>query len=231
MIAGGRAGRPLRPPTEIGPDRDARRPNGVVDVRRPRTRAEGRVAVDEDGLMGYFPGLDRTGPGAGSNAGCAKAWCPRRASGGARYTRWGPIIETLADQDSVTFLRESFGSRGWSPRAGCASRGGPAGRDRQQHDGDGPGAVNERRGPRKAARFHPALRRLRPSRSSSLVDTPGYMVGPDAESEGARAPGLTRLLVAGACRACALPGGRSAPRLTGLGAQGDDGRGAPTSRC
>ena len=95
-----RAGR--RRPRRGRPDRRCRRRNGVVDVRRRRRGRGGRGHQDAARLL---PGA-RPRPGAAPDQDApARPACPS-ASGAP--TRSRPIIETLADEGSVTFLRERF---------------------------------------------------------------------------------------------------------------------------
>ena len=104
----------------------------------------------------------------------------------------GPIIETLADEGSVTFLRERFAPEMVTALARIEGRAvGVIANNTMVMAGAITAAASD-----KAARFLqlcdafglPVV---------SLVDCPGYMVGPDAEAE-ALVRRASRLLVAGA---------------------------------
>ncbi|GKT30953.1 biotin carboxylase, partial [Aduncisulcus paluster] len=148
MIAGGGLGDVH--PDEVGP-LTVQSPNGVVDVVVDDEQQAVAVAKR---LIGYFQGTVETGDSADQTT--LRTMIPERAR---RAYPVGPIIETLADAGSVTFLREKFA-------------------------------------PEMAARFLqlcdafglPVL---------SLVDCPGYMVGPAAEAD-ALVRRASRMLVAGA---------------------------------
>ena len=97
MIAGGGLGQ--IPADEVGPIA-VQAPNGVVDVV-VADEAEA-VAVTRQ-LLGYFQGAIPGGPAADQTR--LRTMIPERAR---RAYPVGPIIETLADEGSVTFLRERF---------------------------------------------------------------------------------------------------------------------------
>jgi acetyl-CoA carboxylase carboxyltransferase component len=181
MIEGGGLG--TVPPDEVGPIA-MQAGNGVVDV----------VAADEaeatavtKRLLSYFQGA--TAPGTAPDQTSLREAIPERAR---RAYDVRPIVETLADEGSVTFLRERFAPEMVTALARIEGR--PLGviaNDSRHTAGAITSDASE-----KAARLLrlcdgfglPVL---------SLVDTPGFMVGPDAE-----ATGLVRhasaLLVAGA---------------------------------
>jgi acetyl-CoA carboxylase carboxyltransferase component len=181
MIAGGGLGDV--DPDDVGPI-SMQAPNGVVDV----------VAADEPEavavtkrLLGYFQGAAE--PGAMPDQTRMRTLVPERER---RAYRVAPVIETLADEGSVTFLRERFAPEMVTALARIEGR--PVGviaNNTFVMAGAVTAAASD-----KAARFLqlcdafgiPVV---------SLVDTPGYMVGPDAEAE-ALVRRASRLLVAGA---------------------------------
>jgi acetyl-CoA carboxylase carboxyltransferase component len=181
MIEGGGLGRV--PPDEVGPIA-VQSANGVVDV----------VAADEAEatavtrrLLSYFQGV--TPPGAEPDQARLREAIPERAR---RAYDVRPIVETLADEGSVTFLRERFAPELVTALARIEGR--PLGILANDSRHTAGAITSDASG--KAAR----LLRLCESFGLpvlSLVDTPGFMVGPDAE-----ATGLVRhaseLLIAGA---------------------------------
>ncbi len=181
MIAGGGLGEV--DPDEIGPIA-MQAGNGVVDV----------VAADEaeatavtKRLLSYFQGA--TPPGPEPDQARLREAVPERAR---RAYDVRPVIETLADQGSVTFLRESFAREMVVGLARIEGR--PFGfiANDSRHVA---GAITSEASDKAAA-----LLRLCDSFGLpvlSLVDTPGFMVGPEAEATGLvrRASGL---LTAGA---------------------------------
>jgi acetyl-CoA carboxylase carboxyltransferase component len=201
MIEGGGLGRV--DPDEVGPVEVQAR-NGVVDY----------VAADEaeatavaKRLLSYFQGA--TAPGPAPDQTLLRSLVPERAR---RAYAVAPIIEGLADEGSVTFLRERFAPE--MVTALVRIEGWPLGviaNDSRHMAGAITGAAAE-----KAARLLqlcdafglPVL---------SLVDTPGYMVGPEAEATG---------LVRRACRLLVAGGALRVPLIAvilrrgyGLGAQ------------
>jgi acetyl-CoA carboxylase carboxyltransferase component len=180
MIAGGGLGDV--DPDDVGPI-DVQAPNGVVDLVVPDESA----AVDAaKRLVGYFQGSvpDWSAP----DQEALREAVPERAR---RAYKVAPIIETLADRDSVTFLRERFAPEMVTALARMEGR--PIGviaNNTMVMAGAVTSAAAD-----KAARFLqlcdafglPVL---------SLVDTPGYMVGPEAEATGL-VRRASRLLVAG----------------------------------
>jgi acetyl-CoA carboxylase carboxyltransferase component len=181
MIEGGGLGRV--DPDEVGPIA-MQAGNGVVDV----------VAADEaeatavtKRLLGYFQGA--TPPGAAPDQTRLREAIPERAR---RAYDVRPVVETLADEGSVTFLRERFAPELVTALARIEGR--PLGviANDSRHVA---GAITSDAAD-KAARFLqlcdgfglPVV---------SLVDTPGFMVGPDAEATGL-VRHASRLLVAGA---------------------------------
>ncbi|MBA3865075.1 MAG: biotin carboxylase [Solirubrobacterales bacterium] len=180
MIAGGGLGEVH--PDEVGPVA-MQAANGVVDV----------VAADEaeatavaKRLVGYFQGAIAPAPAADQEL--LREIVPERAR---RAYAVAPIVETLADEGSVTFLRERFAPEMVTALGRIEGR--PVGilANDSRHTA---GAITSD-GADKAARLIqlcdafglPVV---------SLVDTPGFMVGPDAEATGL-VRHASRLLVAG----------------------------------
>src|SRR3954447_21778467 len=97
MIAGGGLGDV--DPDDVGPI-EMQAPNGVVDVVVEDEAAA--VAVTKR-LLGYFQGP--AAPGRAANQSALRTMVPERAR---RAYHVGPVVETLADEGSVTFLRERF---------------------------------------------------------------------------------------------------------------------------
>ena len=97
MIAGGGLGDVA--PDDVGPI-SVQEPNGVVDVV---VADEAEAVAVAKKLLGYFQGS--TAPGRGPDQTCLRTMIPERAR---RAYPVRPVIETLADTDSVTFLRERF---------------------------------------------------------------------------------------------------------------------------
>ncbi|TGD85808.1 biotin carboxylase [Mycolicibacterium sp. CH28] len=181
MIAGGGLGDIA--PDEVGP-MSVQAPNGVVDVVVPDEAAAVAVAKR---LVGYFQGATPPGPTADQTS--LRTVIPERAR---RAYPVAPIIETLADEGSVTVLRERFAPEMVTALARIDGR--PVGviaNNTMVMAGAITAAAAD-----KAARFLqlcdtfglPVV---------SLVDCPGYMVGPAAEGE-ALVRRASRLLVAGA---------------------------------
>lgn len=201
MIEGGGLGRV--DPDDVGPVEVQAR-NGVVDV----------VAADEaeatalaKRLLSYFQGATEPGPAPDQTR--LRELVPERER---RAYDVAPIIETLADEGSVTFLRERFAPEMVTALARIEGRavGIIANETRQMA-----GAIT-------AAAADKAARLLQLCDAFglpvvSLVDTPGYMVGPDAEATG---------LVRRACRLLVAGGALRVPLVAvilrrgyGLGAQ------------
>ena len=181
MIEGGGLG--AVEPDKVGPV-DVQAPNGVIDL----------VAADEREataltrrLLGYFQGA--TPPGREPDQERLRDLVPERQR---RAYAIEPIVETIADEGSVTFLRERFAREMVTALARIEGR--PVGfiANDTRHMA---GAITSDAAD-KAARFLqlcdafglPLI---------SLVDTPGMMVGPEAEATGL-VRHTSRLLVAGA---------------------------------
>jgi acetyl-CoA carboxylase carboxyltransferase component len=181
MIAGGGLGDV--PPDEVGPI-SMQAPNGVVDVV---TRDEAEAVDVTKRLLGYFQGAAPAG--ACDDQTRLRTLIPERAR---RAYHVQPIIETLCDTGTVTFLRERF-----APEMVTALA---------RIDGRAVGVIaNNTRvmaGAITAAAADKAARFLQLCEAFglpviSLIDCPGYMVGPAAEAEALVRRG-SRLLVAGA---------------------------------
>lgn len=181
MIEGGGLGRVE--PDEIGPIA-MQAPNGVVDLV---TADEAEATAAARRLLGYFQGVTPAGPEPDQAP--LRELVPERAR---RAYDPRPILETLADQGSVTFLRERFAREMVTALARIEGR--PLGviANDTRHTA---GAITSDAAD-KAARFLqlcdcfglPVV---------SLLDTPGYMVGPEAEATGL-VRHASRLLLAGA---------------------------------
>jgi acetyl-CoA carboxylase carboxyltransferase component len=181
MIEGGGLGRVEA--DEVGP-LEMQTANGVVDV----------VAADEaeatavtKTLLAYFQGA--TEPGAEPDQDRLRDLVPERQR---RAYAIAPIVETLADEGSVTFLRERFAPE--MVTALIRIEGRPVGviANNTMHMA---GAITSEAGD-KAARFMQLCDAFGLP-LVSLVDTPGMMVGPKAEATGL-VRHTSRLLVAGA---------------------------------
>jgi acetyl-CoA carboxylase carboxyltransferase component len=181
MIAGGGLGDV--DPDDVGPI-EMQAPNGVVDVV-VADEAEA-VAVSKT-LLGYFQG-----PAEGWSApdqSKLRDMVPERER---RAYKVAPIVATLCDADSVTFLRERFAPEMVTALARIEGRpvGVIANNTMAMAGAVTAGAAD------KAARFLQLCDAFGLP-IVSLVDTPGYMVGPKAEAE-ALVRRASRLLVAGA---------------------------------
>jgi acetyl-CoA carboxylase carboxyltransferase component len=181
MIAGGGLGDVDA--DDVGPI-DVQAPNGVVDVV-VADEAEA-VAVTKK-LLAFFQGA--TPPGEAADQTGLRDLVPERER---RAYKVAPIIETLADPGSVLYLRERFAPEMVTALARIEGR--PVGviaNNTMVMAGAVTSGASD-----KAARFLqlcdafglPVV---------SLVDTPGYMVGPKAEADGL-VRRASRLLVAGA---------------------------------
>ena len=181
MIEGGGLGKVE--PDAIGPV-EMQAANGVIDVVAA-DEAEATAATKR--LLAYFQGA--TPPGPETDQARLREAIPERAR---RAYDPRPVVETLADEGSVTFLQERFAPEMVAGLGRIEGR--PFGfiaNDSRHVAGAITSAASD-----KAAR----LLRLCDAFGLpvlSLVDTPGFMVGPEAE-----ATGLVRraseMLVAGA---------------------------------
>ncbi|TXI46281.1 MAG: biotin carboxylase [Mycobacterium sp.] len=181
MISGGGLGDV--DPDAVGPI-SVQAPNGVVDVVVPDEAAA--VAVTKQ-LIGYFQGSTAPGPAADQTA--LRTMIPERAR---RAYPVAPLIRTLADEGSVTVLRERFAPEMVTALARIDGRAiGVIANNTMVMAG----AITARAAD-KAARFL-QLCDTYAIPVVSLVDCPGYMVGPAAEAE-SLVRRASRLLVAGA---------------------------------
>ncbi|OBB02173.1 biotin carboxylase [Mycobacteriaceae bacterium 1482268.1] len=180
MIAGGGLGDVH--PDEVGPI-SVQEPNGVVDVV---VADEAEAVAVTKRLIGYLQG---SSPGEAVDQTALRAMIPERER---RAYDVGPVITTLADQGSVTFLRPRFAREMVTAFARIEGRAvGVIANDTRYMAGAITAAAAD-----KAARFLqlcdcfgiPVV---------SLIDCPGYMVGPAAEAE-ALVRRASRMLVAGA---------------------------------
>ncbi len=181
MIAGGGLGQVEA--DAIGPA-DVQSRNGVLDIV---VGDEAEAVAVTKRLLAYFAGPAT--PGEAADQTRLRELVPERER---RAYKVAPIIETLADTGSVTYLRERFAPELVTALARIEGR--PCGviANNTMHMA---GAITSGAGD-KAARFlqlcdafHlPVL---------SLVDTPGMMVGPEAEATGL-VRHTSRLLVAAA---------------------------------
>jgi acetyl-CoA carboxylase carboxyltransferase component len=181
MIEGGGLGKV--DPDEVGPLAMQER-NGVVDLAVADEKAATAAAKR---LLAYFQGP--TPPGHEPDQAALREIVPERER---RAYPVGPVIETLADLDSVTFLRERFAPEMVTALGRIEGR--PLGfiANDTRHTA---GAITSDAAD-KAARFL-QLCDLFGLPVVSLVDTPGFMVGPEAEATGL-VRHASRLLVGGA---------------------------------
>src|SRR6201999_339799 len=181
MIEGGGLGKV--DPDAVGPLETQAR-NGVVDVI---AADEAEATATAKRLLGYFQGAAPAGEAPDQTA--LRELVPERAR---RAFAVGPLIETLADLGSVTFLRERFAREMVTALGRIEGR--PVGfiaNDSRYMAG----AITSDAAD-KAARFL-GLCDAFGIPVVSLLDTPGYMVGPEAEATGL-VRHACRLLVAGA---------------------------------
>ncbi|MGC1852976.1 MAG: carboxyl transferase domain-containing protein, partial [Solirubrobacterales bacterium] len=168
MIEGGGLGRV--DPDEVGPLAMQER-NGVIDVA---VADEAAATAAAKRLLAYFQGS--TPPGPEPDQSQLRTMVPERER---RAYRVAPVIETLADAGSVTFLRERFAPEMVTALGRIEGR--PLGfiaNDTRHMAGAITSDAAE-----KASRF------LRLCEAFglpvvSLIDTPGFMVGPEAEATG-----------------------------------------------
>jgi len=180
MIAGGGLGDVE--PDEVGPvEMQAR--NGVLDLV---VSDEAEAVEAARGLLSYFQG-PLTEWSAPDQATLRDAVPDRER----RAYRVAPIVETIADEGSATFLRERFAPELVTALARIEGR--PVGFI-ANNTMVMAGAVTSQAAD-KAARFIQLCDAF-DLPIVSLVDTPGYMVGPEAE-ETALVRRASRLLVAG----------------------------------
>lgn len=181
MIEGGGLGKV--DPDEVGPLEMQER-NGVVDLA---VADEEEATAAAKRLLAYFQGP--TPPGAEPDQSRLRALVPERER---RAYPVAPVIETLADAGSVTFLRERFAPEMVTALGRIEGR--PLGfiaNDSRHMAGAIAGDAAD-----KAARFMQLCDSFGLP-IVSLVDTPGFMVGPEAEA-GGLVRHASRLLIAGA---------------------------------
>jgi methylmalonyl-CoA carboxyltransferase 12S subunit len=181
MIEGGGLG--TVDPDQVGP-LEVQAPNGVVDVVAA-DEAEAVAATKR--LLGYFQGT--APPAPEPDQARLRELVPERER---RAYPVQPIVDTLADEGSVTFLRERFAPEMVTALVRIEGR--PLGVVANQtiHMA---GAITSEAAD-KAARFVQLCDAFGLP-IVSLIDTPGFMVGPDAEATGL-VRRASRLLVAGA---------------------------------
>jgi len=181
MIAGGGLGDVH--PDDVGPI-STQAPNGVVDVV---VDDEAQAVAVTKTLLGYFHGTTAAGTVADQSR--LRTLVPERAR---RAYPVNPIIETLCDAETVTFLRERFAREMVTAFGRIDGR--PVGL-LANNTMVVAGAITAGAA-EKAARFLQLCEAFDVP-VISLIDCPGYMVGPAAEAEGLVRRG-SRLLVAGA---------------------------------
>ncbi len=181
MIEGGGLGKV--DPDEVGPI-EMQAANGVVDLV---TADEAKATAVTKKLLSYFQGS--TPPGTEADQASLRDAIPERQR---RAYAVQPIIETLADAGSATFLRERFAPE--MVTALLRIGGKPLGliANDTRHVA---GAITSDAAD-KAARFLQLCEAF-DLPVVSLVDTPGIMVGPEAEATGL-VRHASRLLLAGA---------------------------------
>jgi len=181
MIEGGGLGRV--DPDAVGPI-ETQAGNGVVDLV---VTDEAAAVAATKRLLAYFQGP--TPPGAIPDQAPLRTAVPERQR---RAYAVQPIVETIADEGSVTFLRERFAPEMVTALARIEGR--PVGviANDTRHMA---GAITSDAGD-KAARFLQLCDAFGLP-IVSLVDTPGMMVGPEAEATGL-VRHTSRLLLAGA---------------------------------
>ncbi len=181
MIEGGGLGRVDA--DEVGPIEMQTR-NGVIDVAV--TDEAEAVAVTKR-LLAYFQGTTPAGPAPDQTP--LREIVPDRRR---RAFAVSPVIETLADESSVTFLRPKFAPEMVTALGRIEGRSVGFIANDSMHSA---GAITSG-GAAKAARLL-ALCDAFGLPIVSLVDTPGMMVGPEAEATGL-VRHTSRLLLAGA---------------------------------
>jgi acetyl-CoA carboxylase carboxyltransferase component len=181
MIAGGGLGEV--DPDEVGPA-SVQAPSGVIDVL---VDDEQEAVAATRKLIGCFQG--ETAPGTEPDQSRLRDVVPQRER---RAYDVRPILTTLCDEDSVTFLRERFAPEMVTAIGRIRGRPIAAVANNTLHMA---GAITSAAAD-KAARFLqlcdafglPVV---------SLIDTPGIMVGPQAEA-GGLVRHASRLMIAGA---------------------------------
>jgi acetyl-CoA carboxylase carboxyltransferase component len=181
MIAGGGLGEVRA--EDVGPV-EMQAPNGVLDVV---VRDEEEAVANTKRLLGYF-----RGPVEECSAADQLALRDAVPESSRRAYDVLPIIQTVCDEGSVTVLRESFAPELVTALARIEGR--PVGfiaNNCKFHAGVVTGDASD-----KATRFMQLCDSFGLP-IVSLIDTPGYMVGPEAERE-ALVRHCCRMLIAGA---------------------------------
>ena len=168
MIAGGGLGEVA--PDDVGPAAVQTR-NGVIDVL---VADEAEAVAVTKRLLSYFQG--ETEPGEVPDQRAMRGLIPERRR---RAYEVGRVVETLADEGSVTFLRERYAPGMVTALARIEGR--PLGvvANNPMHLA---GAITSEAAD-KAARFMQLCDAFGLP-LVSLIDTPGMMVGPEAEATG-----------------------------------------------
>lgn len=181
MIEGGGLGRV--DPDEVGPV-GVQAGNGVIDLL---VADETEAVAATKRLLGYFQGA--TEPGPEPDQAALREAVPERQR---RAYAVQPIVETLADEGSATVLRERFAPELLTALIRIEGR--PLGviANDTRHSA---GAITSDAAD-KAARFLQLCDAFELP-VVSLLDTPGIMVGPEAEATGL-VRHASRLLIAGA---------------------------------
>ena len=187
MIEGGGLG--VFTPDEIGP-MSVQVPNGVVDIAVSDEAEAVRVAQQ---YLGYFDGSGSTHP-TGSTASCADQRQLRHVVPENRLRIYDirQLVATLADDDSVLELRREFGVGMVTAMIRIGGRAMGVIANEPAHLG---GAIDADAAD-KASRFM-QLCDAHDVPILLLCDTPGFMVGPDAEAT-AQVRHVSRMFVTGA---------------------------------
>ena len=183
MIEGGGLG--VFHPAEVGPI-DVQHANGVVDLR---AADDAEAVALTRRYLSYFTGRPAE-PGPVGDQELLRELIPEQRK---RVYEVRRVIDALFDEGSVLELRDGLGRRhgdGARPRRRQAAR-----RRRERPDAPGRRDRRRRRPTRRRASFSSATRSSCPS--LFLCDTPGFMVGPDAERT-ATVRHFARMFLAGA---------------------------------
>ncbi|MGO3326087.1 acyl-CoA carboxylase subunit beta [Gordonia sp. (in: high G+C Gram-positive bacteria)] len=203
MISGGGLGEFA--PEEIGPVSD-QEPNGVVDVVVDDEAAAVAVVAR---ILGY---LDERPVATVDHDGRQAALRDALPANDRQAFDVCPVVETIADADSLTWLRPAYAPELVTALARVGGHAVGILANQSMHEA---GAITTDAS-RKAADFLDLCERWRLP-VVSLVDTPGFMVGPEAERTGLVRE-ATRMVNAGARLTTPLVG-IVARRGYGLGAQ------------
>ena len=202
MIEGGGLG--VFPPEQVGPI-DVQNANGVVDLR---VRDDHEAVATAKRYLSYFTG-SRGAPGSAPDQLLLRELIPEQRK---RIYDVRRVLDTLFDEDSVLELRRGFGPGIVTALARCEGHALGIVANDPTHLG---GAIDAA-GADKAARFI-ALCDAFALPLLFLCDTPGFMVGPDAERT-ASVRHFARMFLAGAN--LSVPAGTIVLRKGyGLGAQ------------